>query len=71
MALRSDRFDPDDLEHMDSEERRDELASIFARGILRLHGRVSGDISDAQNLEDSSPTCLELSATSSPDRTTG
>lgn len=74
MVLRSDRFDPDNPSNMLADERRDELASIFARGILRLHGRVSGDISDAQNLEDSSPefrgTCLELSATSSPDRTT-
>ena len=71
MVLRPDRFDPDDPANMEADDRRDELASIFARGILRLRGRVSGDISDAQNLEDSSPTCLELSATSSPDRTTG
>lgn len=70
MVLRSNRFDPDDPEFMSPAERRDELASIFARGILRLRGRVSGDTFNAQNLEDSSPTCLELSATSSPDRTT-
>ena len=33
------RLDPTDPENMTPDERRDEIASIFARGILRLHGR--------------------------------
>ena len=74
MVLRSDHFDPDNPDNMDACERRDEVASIFARGILRLHGRVRADIvggHDGQILEESSPTCLEVSDDLSPHRATG
>ncbi len=37
MSLRLDPVDPTDME---PEDRLDEIASILARGILRLHGRV-------------------------------
>lgn len=46
MPLRLD----DDPEAMSPVERRDEVASIFARGILRLHGRMVGDFEDLQIL---------------------
>jgi len=60
MSLRLDpTAEPADME---PDDRLDELASIFARGILRLHGRPQANISAPQNLEDSSSTCLELSA---------
>jgi hypothetical protein len=59
MSLRPDPTAPAD---MTADERMDELASIFARGILRLHERPQANIPAPQNLEDSSPTCLELSA---------
>ncbi len=65
------RFDHDDPEGMSPAERRDEIASIFARGILRLHGRVLGDCDDLQNLVEHAPTRLDLCATSRPDRPTG
>lgn len=65
------RLDPTDPKNMSSAERCEEIASIFARGVLRLHGRVTGDNFDSEVLEDSLPTCLELSATLRPDRTTG
>jgi len=38
MSLRLDPTDPADMIH---EDRLDEIASIFARGILRLHGRIA------------------------------
>jgi len=61
MSLRLDPTDPAD---MTADERLEEIASIFARGILRLHGRIVPGI---ENLPDSSPTCLELSALPRPD----
>ncbi len=68
MSLRLDHDDPD---AMSPAERRDEVASILARGILRLHGRIVGDFDDPENLAESAPTCLDLCATSRPDRPTG
>lgn len=59
MSLRLNPTEPADME---PEDRFDEIASIFARGILRLHGRVRADIPTPQNLGESSPTCLELPA---------
>jgi hypothetical protein len=56
---------------MSPAERRDEVASIFARGILRLHDRLVGDFDDLQNLAEEAPTCLDLSRGSRPDRSTG
>ena len=68
MSLRLDHDDPD---AMSSAERHDEVASILARGILRLHGRIVGDIGELENLHESAPTCLDLCATSRPDRPAG
>lgn len=65
------RLDHDDPEAMSPAERRDEVASIFARGILRLHGRMVGDFDDLQNLSEDAPACLELPRGSRPDRPTG
>lgn len=64
MSLRRDPMDPAD---MSPDERMDEVASILARGILRLHGRVLALALPAENLPESSPTLLELSASSRPD----
>ncbi len=64
MSLYLDPGEPTDVE---PEDRIDEIASIFARGILRLRGRIRVDIPPPQNLEESSPTCLELSAPSRPE----
>ena len=60
------RLDPSDPESMTPEERRDELASIFARGVLRLHGRDLPHGSPERRAEESSRTCLELSAAPRP-----
>ncbi len=68
MSLRLDPAEPADME---PEDRLDEIASIFARGILGLHGRVRADMPPPQNLEKSSPTCLELSAPPRPDGVAG
>lgn len=68
MSLRLDPVEPADME---PEDRLDEIASICARGILRLHGRVRADIPPPRNLEESSPTCLELSAPPRPDGVAG
>ena len=64
MSLRPDPTEPAD---MTAEQRLDEVASIFARGILRLHGRVLPHVPNAENLPESSETCLELPAPSRPD----
>ncbi|HMN39507.1 MAG TPA: hypothetical protein PKE29_01585 [Phycisphaerales bacterium] len=68
MSLRHDPTDPAD---MSPQERLDEIASILARGILRLHGRVLPDVPDIENLPESSATCLELSADPRPDGVAG
>lgn len=65
------RPDPPDPANMTPEQRLDEVASILARGILRLHGRVSAHASPAENPPESSTTCLELSAPSRPDGVVG
>jgi len=63
MPLRLDT-DPADME---PDERLDEVAGIFARSVLRLHGGNHADIAFPQNPEESSATCLELSASPRPD----
>ncbi|MCL4742247.1 MAG: hypothetical protein KJZ54_08595 [Phycisphaerales bacterium] len=68
MSLRPDPTDPAD---MTPEQRLDEVSSIFARGILRLHGRVPAHPDPVENLPESSATCLELVAPSCPDGATG
>lgn len=60
--------DPND---MCADERLEELASILARGVLRLHGRLRRDVPDAEFREESSQTGLDLCANSCPDRVTG
>jgi hypothetical protein len=65
MSLRPDPTD------MTAEQRLDEVASIFARGILRLHGRVPAHFAPVENLPESSATCLELSAPPRPDGVAG
>ncbi len=56
---------------MCADERLEEVASILARGVLRLHGRRRCDVSEAEIPEESSETGLDLCATSCPDRVTG
>lgn len=68
MSLRPDPTDPAD---MTAEQRLDEVASIFAGGIQRLHGRVPGHPAPAQNLPESSATCLELPPPPRPDGAAG
>lgn len=68
MSLRPDPTEPAD---MSPEERLDEVASILARGILRLHGRVPGHPVPAENLPESSATCLELRPPPRPDGVAG
>ena len=68
MSLRPDPTDP---EHMAPDERVEEVASIFARGIVRLHRRVLPDNPDIESLPDSSRRCLELSACPRPDGVAG
>lgn len=68
MSLRPDPTDPAD---MSPDERLDEIASILARGILRLHGRVPGHLAPAENLPESSATCLELPPLPRPDGVAG
>lgn len=68
MSLRPDPTEPAD---MSPDERLDEIGSILARGILRLHGRVTGHPAPVQNLPESSTTCLELSPPFCPDGVVG
>ncbi len=60
------RLDPMDPESMTPDERRDELASIFARGILRLHGRELPHVPATPGPPDSPGASLDLSATPRP-----
>lgn len=68
MSLRPDPTDPAD---MSPEDRMDEVASILARGILRLHGRVPAHFGPVEILPESSATCLELLAHPRPDGVAG
>lgn len=65
------RDDPANPQNMSDDERLDEVASILARGVLRLHGRTFPLVSAEKNLPESSQTCLDLSTRLSPHRTTG
>jgi len=60
------RLDPTDPESMTPEERRDELASILARGILRLHGRDLPHGSAETGAPESPEASLDLSAPPRP-----
>lgn len=68
MSLRPDPTDPAD---MTPEQRLDEVASIFARGIVRLHGRVLPRSGPDENPPESSTTCLELPPGPRPDGVAG
>lgn len=68
MSLRPDPTDPAD---MSPEERLDEVGSILARGILRLHKRILPHAGPVENLPESATTCLELSPPSRPDGVAG
>jgi hypothetical protein len=71
MTLRLDATAPTAPEGMTARERLDEIASIFARVILRLHGRFLDEAAESGDSNDSAPTCLDLSTSSNPDRVTG
>lgn len=68
MSLRLDHDYPD---RMSPADRRDEVASILARGIMRLHGRVVGDFGEPQDLAEDASTCLDLPSGLRPDRPAG
>ncbi|HZW11402.1 MAG TPA: hypothetical protein VFF69_15970 [Phycisphaerales bacterium] len=55
------RLDPTDSSDVTADQRLDEIASILARGVVRLHRRY-GIIASPQNLEESLATRLELVA---------
>jgi len=67
MSPRTDMTDFPD--HPD--DRRREIASILARGLVRLHSRRNREALSASNPEESSPTGLALAPTSRPDRANG
>jgi hypothetical protein len=56
------RNDPANPRNMSADERLEEVASILARGILRLRGRLAPHLLPPQILPQSSPTCLDLPA---------
>lgn len=68
MSLRPDPTDPAD---MTPEQRLDEIASILARGVQRLHGRIPAHPAPPENLPESLRTCLELPPPPRPDGVAG
>jgi hypothetical protein len=63
--------DPTEPADMGPADRLDEIASILARGILRLHGRVLPEHSPTAGHQDRPPLDLELAAPSRPDGVAG
>ena len=61
------RLDPTDPLQMSPEARRDERAVILARGVLRLHGRVSAARPCSEIPEVCWPAPLEPSPAACPD----
>jgi hypothetical protein len=66
---------PDDT-HLPPDQRRRKIASILAKGVLRLHrtartARNSADPDAAEHAPVPAPKDLEVSATSRPHVTTG
>ena len=55
---------PDDPSSLTPDERRSEVASILAAGVLRLHARAAilGDELPAEISPESATTCLEVPA---------
>lgn len=71
MSLRLEHADPNDPAAMSSDDRRDELASIFARALLRIPRR-RGDAEEVDKIAaESAPLGLELSALPRPHRVAG
>ena len=60
------RDGPANPKNMDDAGRLEEVASIFARGILRLRDRVIPHVSAEQSPPEFSPTSLDRSAASRP-----
>jgi len=60
-----------DPDNMCADERLEEVASILARGVVRLHDRLHRDVPDAEIPEESFRTGLDLCPDSCPDRVTG
>lgn len=71
MSLRLEHADPNDPAAMSPYERRDELASIFARAIPRMPRRGSDAAQLEENAAESVPFGLEVSALPRPDRDRG
>ena len=65
------RNDPTNPLHMSVDERLEDVASILARGILRIRPRLISEASSDKTLLESPPTCLDLSAQPRPDGVTG
>ena len=53
------RDDPDDPRNMSDDERLEEVAGIFARGVLRLRARRFPEAFECAILSESAPTCLD------------
>ena len=71
MSLRLDHPDLNGPSTMSPDDRRDELASIFARALLRIPRRRGDDEEVDQIAADSAHLGLEVSATTRPHRAVG
>jgi hypothetical protein len=68
MSLRIEHADPNNPAAMSPDDRRDELASIFARGLCRIPRRPCDVAEVDQFAAESAPLGLELSSLPRPDR---
>lgn len=57
---------PSDPERMTPEDRRDEVAGIFARGVMRLHARTLPHVHAEPGADDAPEASLDLSASPRP-----
>ena len=64
------RYMLEDPANLIPDQRRDEIAAILARGVLRLR-RCSTPPGQEKKAPDSGRNCLEAGATSSPDARAG
>ena len=65
------RNDPTNPRNMSVDERFDDIASILARGILRIRPRLISEASSDKIPLESPPTCLDLAAQPCPDEVPG
>ena len=65
------RDDPANPQNMDDVDQLEEVASILARGILRLYRRRTPHLPVVQDSPESSPSSLDLPGTLRPDRPAG